>query len=386
MIDRTILHINIVNFYIAIARVLEPKLTGYPVAVRVSGSRRALLDVSSEAQCAGVSRGMNVESAKRLCSDLVVVDPVPSEYEKAEKYLIKKASDLSPLAESAGPGHLFIDLTGTQRLHGSAVDTADSLRKLIRNECRMDCAVGVAANRLVSKVATRVIKPDGLCTVIHGCEREFMAPLPVQLLPGLENRIMQQLLQFNLRIIRDLNRIPLKSLASVLGPSAYEISRNAHGIDDTPVRDLVQPAPSVTESCSLSEHTNDDCEISGALFHLISHAGARIRKMGLAAGKIRLSITYADGTQVSRIVRLSTPVRGDLSLFEQCSLLLRKLFVRRVRLSELSAEFTDLTFPYGQVDLFCDNEKEENLMTAIDSIRNSFGENAIRFWGRQKTA
>lgn len=386
MIDRTIIHINIVNFHVAIARIFDPKLAGYPVAVRASGSRRALLDVSSEARDSGVSRGMIVESAKRICPDLVIIDPVPSEYEKVENYLLKRASAFSPLTEPAGPGHLFIDLTGTRRLNGSAVDVADAFRKTIRNECRIDCAVGLAASRLVSKIATRVIKPDGLCTVIGGCEEDFMAPLPVQLLPGLESRIMQQLLQFNLRIIRDLNSIPLKSLASVLGPSAYEISRSAHGIDDTPVRDLVQPAPAVMENITLGEQTNDECEISGALFHLVSRAGARIRKMGLAAGKICVTITYADGTRNSRSVRLLTPARGDLTLYEQCALLLRKLFVRRVRLTELIIEFTELTFPYGQIDLFSDTEREENLMSAIDSIRCSFGENAIKFWGRQKTA
>ena len=386
MIDRTILHINIVNFHVAIARIFEPKLAGYPVAVRASGSRSALLDVSSEARDSGVSRGMMVESAKRICPDLVITDPIPSECEKVEKYLLKQASGFSPLTEPAGPGHLFIDLTGTRRLNGSAIDVADTIRKTIRNECRIDCAVGLAANRLVSKVATRVIKPDGLCTVISGCEKEFMAPLPMQMLPGLEPRIMEQLLQFNLHIIRDLSNIPVKSLVSVLGPSAYEISRSALGIDDSPVRDLVQPAPAVTENIILGEQTNDECEISGALFHLVSRAGIRIRKMGLAAGKISVTITYADGTRSSRSIRLLTPARGDLTLYEQCSLLLRKLFVRRVRLTELTTDFTELTFPYGQVDLFADSEREENLMSAIDSIRGSFGENAIRFWGRQKTA
>lgn len=384
--DRTILHINVINFHVSVARVLEPKLLGYPLAVRAAGSRRVLMDVSHEAFEAGVYRGMIVESAKRLCPDLIIVDPAPSAYQKAEKVLIRQASNISPIAETAGPGHLFVDLTGTRRLLGPAVDVADTMRKYIRNECRFDCAVGLGANRLVSKIATRVIKPSGLCTVLEGCEEEFMSPLPVQYLPGLEYRIMEQLLQFNLRMIRDLNRIPIKSLASALGPSAYEISKNAHGIDDTPVRGFEEPAPSVVETILLGEQTNDECEIAGALFHIASRAGARVRKMGLAAGKIKLNITYADGSQASRNIRLSSPVRGDISLYEQCSQMLRKIFTRRVRLTELTIECLELTFPYGQVDLFIDNEREEHLMTAIDSIRGSFGDKAIKFWGRQKTA
>jgi DNA polymerase-4 len=382
--DRIILHVNVVNFFVSVARVLEPRLSGYPLGVRVAGSRRVLLDVSSEAFAAGVCKGMMVEKAKRLCPELIVVDPVPAEYDKAEKSLIQIASQRSPKTETAGPGHLFIDLTGTRRLLGPSVDVADALKKRIKDQCRFDCTIGLASNRLVSKIATRVIKPNGLCTVIHGCEEEFMAPLPVNLLPGIEQRLLEQLLQFNLRLIQDLIRIPVDSLQRVLGPSAIEISRTAHGIDDTPVRMTEQQAPSVVESITLSDQTNNEHELLCVLFGLTSRAGAKIRTMGLATGKIRLRITHADGAQESRSVRLRVPIRGDLTMFDQTSALLRSVYTRRVRLTDLTLECTDLTFPYGQVDLFIDSEREENLMSAIDTIRDSFGANAIQFWGRQQ--
>jgi DNA polymerase-4 len=382
--ERTVLHINIVNFFVSVARVLEPRLTSYPLAVRAAGSRRTLLDISSEALETGVCRGMMAEAAKRLCPDLVIVDPAPVEYEKAGNLLMKLAAQRSPQTEAAGPGHCFIDLTGTRRLLGPSVDVADSLKKVIKAQCGFDATVGLATNRLVSKIATRVIKPNGLCTVMRGCEEEFMGPLPINLLPGVEQRILEQLLQFNLRLIGDLSRIPVQKLQQVLGPAAYDISRYAHGIDDTPVRLLEEPAPSVVESITLGDQTNDEQLIACALFGLVSKAGAKIRSMGLAAGRIRLRIMYADGASESRMVRLPVPVRGDLSLFDQVSVLLQKAFTRRVRLTDLILECNDLTFPYGQVDLFLDTEREENLMSALDSIRGSFGENAIRFWGRQK--
>jgi DNA polymerase-4 len=380
---RSIVHINIIHFYVAVARMLEPKLSGYPVGVRAAGSRRILGDVSDEAIVAGVYRGMPLEAAKRKCPDLRVTDPVPAQYSRVEQFLLKQASQLTPLAETAGPGHLFLDLTGTDRLHGPAVDTADSVRKLIKRECSIDCAVGLAENRLVSKIATRVIKPAGLCTVLNGCEEDFMAPLPVSFLPGLEKRLLEQILQFNLRLIKDLIHIPLGSLLSVLGPSAHEIHRQARGIDDTPVREIEKPAPSVCETLTFGEQTNDEYEIACALFGLVSSAGAQVRKMGLAVQSIRLHLTYSDGGEASKRITLPVPIRGDLSLYEHCASLLQKIRVRRVRIAELGIGFHDLTFPYGQVDLFSDNEKEEHLMDAIDSIRNNYGNNAIRFWGRQ---
>ena len=219
-----------------------------------------------------------------------------------------------------------------------------------------------------------------------GCEEEFLAPLPVSFLPGIEPKILEHLTQFNLRLIKDLNKIPASTLATALGPSAYEISRHSRGIDDTPVRESVIPAPSVCESLTLGEQTNDEYEIGTALFHLVTVGAAKVRKMGLAVSKIKLSVLYADGIESTRTVKLQIPLRGDLSLYEQCQILLKKIFTRRVRITVLSAEFLDLIFPYGQIDIFMDSQREENLMTAIDSIRNSFGEKAIKFWGRQQVA
>lgn len=382
--ERSVLHINIVNFFVSVARVLSPKLKERPVAVISAGaSRRVVLDASGEAFETGVRRGMSPEAAQRVCRDLVLTAPLPSAYERAEQMLLKGALQLSPKVETAGPGHLFVDLTGTRRLLGTPVDVGDRFRKQILQECRFDSAVGVASNRLVSKVATRVIKPKGLCSVLSGCEEEFMAPLPVTFLPGLDSRILTQLLQFNVHTVQDILQISPTDLACALGPAAADICNQAKGIDESPVRDVVQPPPSVRETLTLEEQTNDEQVISCALFHLVSRAGNRMRTMGMGTGRIRLRISYADGIAASRSLKLPFPVQGDLSLFDSVSEMLRKLFTRRVRLSELDLEFTDLTFPYGQMDMFVDSQRERHLMDALDEIRKSFGEKSIKFWGRE---
>ncbi|MFP4163333.1 MAG: hypothetical protein ACLFQB_04030 [Chitinispirillaceae bacterium] len=381
--ERSILHINVVNFFVSVARVLNPRLKERPVAVVSAGAgRKVVLDMSAEAFEAGVRRGMSPEAAQRTCRDLTLTSPLPSAYERAEGVLMKGASQLSPKAETAGPGHLFIDLTGTRRLLGPSVDVGDRFRKQILRECRFDSAVGVASNRLVSKVATRVIKPKGLCSVMSGCEEEFMAPLPVTFLPGLDNRILNQLLQFNVHTVQDILQIPPADLACALGPAAKDIYDQARGIDESSVRDIVQPPPSVRETLTLQEQTNDEQMISCALFHLVSRAGCRVRDMGLGTGRIRLRISYADGTAASRLLKLPFPVQGDLSLFDYAYEVLRKIFTRRVRLSELDLECTELTFPYGQMDMFVDSQKERHLMGALDQIRKNFGEKSIKFWGR----
>ena len=374
-----------IHFYVTAACIQAPRLTGYPVAVLAPGSRRVLLDVSSKAWEAGVNRGMTFEAARRLCPDLVTVDPTPALYNRIERTLFNQACTLSPLVERAGPGHVFVDLTGTRRLFGDTAKVADRVRAAIRDACRIEPAVGIGSNMLVSKIATRVIKPTGVCTVIPGCEEEFMAPLPLTLLPGIEGHLLDQLLQFNLHLIRDLTRIPPDILASAIGSEAFTITNQARGIDLTPVRGVDQPAPSITEQITLAEQTNDDAFVKSALFHLVASAGERVRAMGLAIGAIRLLLRYADGLTASRRQMIRPPVSGDLSLYDRCCRVLEKLFARRVRLADLTLECTDLTFPYGQMDLFDNTEREEHLMAALDVIRKNHGRNAIRFWGRERS-
>jgi len=383
--NRTVLHINIVNFYVSVTCLQSPRLCGYPVAITAPGAGRTLLDISSEAWKSGVSRGMNAATARRLCPDLVFLDPDPSLYEKVEKTLFTHACRLSPQVETAGPGHLFVDLTGTGRLLGGVDDVADRLRKEIRDTCRIEPVVGIGSNRLVSKVATRVVKPYGLCTVIPGCEEEFMAPLPLGLLPGVDVRQIEQLLQFNLHLVRDLTRIPAKTLATAIGPAAFAIASLARGIDQTPVQMVGEPQPVVREEILLAEQTNSITILSAVLFTIVSKAAEKVRAMGLAVGAVCVRYRYADGATVMRRVSVAPPLSGDLSLFDYVLLLFKKSITRRVRIAEIAIECSELTFPYGQLDLFAQTEREEHLMSALDSIRSSFGRSAIKFWGRERT-
>lgn len=279
--ERHIIHINIVNFYIAVAQALTPKLRSYPVTVATVGShRRMLLDVSSCAREAGLYRGMLLDTAKRKCADLVVLDPIPYAYSRAHRALKEEAAHFSPRVESAGPGHLFVDLTGTSRLFGRSIDVADRFRKEIRSKFNLDNAIGLGTNKLVSKVATRVIKPAGLCTVVAGCEESFMAPLPLRLLPGIDYKVIQQLYQFNLRYINDIHKIAQELLLQAVGRIAVDICQYSRGIDTLPVRELKLPEPCIEDRKVLPEQTNDDTTIQRALLNLVVSAGMRLRKAG----------------------------------------------------------------------------------------------------------
>jgi DNA polymerase-4 len=381
--NRSILHLNVVGFFVAVAAALSPRLRGAPVAVATAGrARRVVLDVSAEARAAGLFRGMLLDDARRRCPDVRIADPQPGACERAHAALVAAAAALSPLTEPAGPGHVFVDLTGTKRLLGAPMDVADRLQRSIASDYKLSATIGVAASKMVSKVATRVVKPFGLCGVVDGCEATFLAPLPINLLPGIDAALVRRLMQFNLTTVDDLLGLPAQRLAEAIGPAAADIDRLCRGIDTSPVQALRTPQPSVREEIVMPEQSNDDERLRPALFRLLAAAGMRLRRQGLAAQGLTLALTYADGRRVQRSVRLMPPLCQDLGLFEQAQKLLAAAHARRVRIGSLSVNLTRLTAPYGQLDLFDNTEQEERLTTALDKVRMRFGPETIVYYGR----
>jgi hypothetical protein len=124
--------------------------------------------------------------------------------------------------------------------------------------------------------------------------------------------------------------------------------------------------------------------IQRELFGLVVSAGIRLRKMGLAARRLHLTITYYDGLQSRRAVALPIPLNGDLSLFEQFKNMFAVINTRRIRLSSMEIRLKELSYPYGQLDLFSDGEKEEQLMKVLDTIRNKYSSDTVRFGGIPK--
>ncbi len=370
-------HINIIGFYAAVAEALDASLRGRPLAVATPGrSRRMVLDVSRPAMLAGLGRGMLLDQAKRRCRDLVVLHPMPDAYDRAMTALLREATTYSPVVEPAGPGHLFIDLTGTQRLWGTPLDAAWRLRKDIL-AIRLDPSLGVAANKLVSKVATRVIRPTGLCEVMVGGEREFLAPLPVAHLPTVEDSLIAELRELNLHVIADIVALGRDALQAAFGPPGRALHRAAQGEDDTPVRAASRPAPNVTETFALPGETNDDDVLLAALWRVCSRGARRLRKLALGSRRATLSITYADGHRVRRTGRLDDATLSEFVIFGQAERLFRSAYQRRVRLKAITLRLDDLTYPSGQGYLFDLKRERPDLLQALDAIRDRFGEDAI---------
>ncbi|MBW2615836.1 MAG: DNA polymerase IV [Deltaproteobacteria bacterium] len=381
---RYIIHIHISAFSIAVARVFRPELRDRPVAVAPARSERALiLSASSEARKEGIFKGMPLSKAKKSCPALMVLPPDPGLTEKACRTLSRVAARYTPLWEPARPGHVYLDVTGTERLWGRAKDTACRLKKEIKDCLSLPGTVGVAGNKMVSNIASRIIPSSGVMDVDPGREGPFMAPLNVGVVPGI-GRFRKKVLLEELNIIRvrELAALDIGSMKLVFGRQAFVIHQRALGIDPTPVCPAPEK-PMVSEEFILAQDENDDQKLLGTLYGLVEKCALRMRKRAIFPGKAGLLIRYSDHMEIRRQIKLSLSSFWDFDLYTPLETLFLNACKRRVRVRSISVWFKDFSCSNGQLSLFHipspAREKSCLVIRALDRIRARHGEGVIKY-------
>jgi len=385
---RHIVHLHIPALPIAVARISRPELRERPVVVASSRSERSLiLSASHEAQSEGVFKGMPLGKAKKLCPGLTVLPPDPKVMEEACQNLARSAARYTPIYEPSRPGHIYLDLTGTQRLWGKVKDTACHLRKEIRKRLCLTGTVGVASNKMVSNIASRTIfsegSPEGVLDVDHGREAEFMAPLKVGLMPGI-GRVRRKVLleELNIIRIRQLAALDMGSLKLIFGHQAYLIHRRALGIDHTPVYPFTK-TPVVGEEITLPRNENDDSRLLGLLYRLVERCSYRMRKRALIPKKAGLSVRYSDQAEVRRQIQLPRLNFRSLDLCTPVEKLFFEVCSRRVRVGFMRVWFWEFHPPSPQLELFHapspDEDNQAMITRAMDRIREQYGTEAITY-------
>jgi DNA polymerase-4 len=382
---RHIIHLHIPAFSIAVARVCRPELKGRPVVVAPPQSERApILSVSSEARNEGIFKGMPLSTATKLCPDLTVLPPNSRVTEKASQGLAELVSQYTPVWEPSRPGHIYLDVTGTERLWGKAKDTGYRISREIKNRLSMSGTVGVAGNKMVSSIASRVMPSCGVLDVDHGQESSFMAPLKVGVVPGI-GRFRRKILLEELNIIRvrELALLDMGSLQLIFGRQALVIHQRAVGIDPTPVYPSPM-RPTVSEEVTLPQDENDDQRLLAALYGLVERCAFRLRHRTLFPRKAGLLLRYSDQVEVKRWLNLAGRSFWDLDLYGPLEQLFFKICTRRVRIRFIRVWFWDFSSPSGQLSLFPDplpeqDKKASQVIQALDRIRARHGEAAIRY-------
>ncbi|MCX7750914.1 MAG: DNA polymerase IV [Candidatus Bipolaricaulota bacterium] len=322
--ERAILHLDMDAFYASVEQLDRPELRGRPVVVGGLGPRGVVATASYEARAYGVRSAMPTAKARALCPHAVFLPPRFARYEELAHRVRGILARYSPLVEPLSLDEAFVDLTGTERLHGPPEEAAREIHRRIREEVGLSCSVGVGPNKLLAKLASEAAKPGGIRVIRPEDVAGFLGPLPVDRLWGVGPQTAARLAQHGIRTVGDLREVDAGVLQSWFGPAhGAHLWRVARGLDDSPVE-----AHREVRSISHEETFPQDLlrveDIEREVRRLADRVSARLGEEGLLATTVSVKIRWADFRTRTRQVRLPEPTDHPFLLVEAALGLLRR--------------------------------------------------------------
>jgi DNA polymerase-4 len=379
----TILHVDMDAFFVSVELLERPELRGQPVVVGGRPDQRGVVSSASyEARKYGIHSAMPLRTAGRLCPHATFID---GHYEKYSEWSDRVASILakfSPIVEMTSIDEAYLDLGGTERLHGPPLAAADKVLRSITQSTALPCSGGLATTRLVAKVASDQAKPRGLVWVAPGMEARFLAPLPIRKIPGIGEVTERALRALGIENVEELAAHRQEQLEKIFGQWGTALYRKARGGDSYEF--LIDAEPrSISHNHTFAEDTNEVAAMESLVSHLSQKASKRLREAGLSSRTLTLTIRYAGFQTYTRSRTVEEPVRLDADIFAIFLELFREHRdpARKVRL--LGVALSSLFHGAEQLDLLEADRREklERLTKAADQLRDKFGFGSVQFGG-----
>jgi DNA polymerase-4 len=373
-----IAHVDCDAFYAAIEKRDNPALADKPVIV--GGGRRGVVATACyTARIRGVKSAMPMFRALELCPSATVIPPDMEKYARVGREVRMLMQELTPLVEPLSIDEAFLDLSGTERLHG--LNPAQSLAKFAR---RVETAIGItvsiglSANKFLAKVASDLDKPRGFAVIGRAEAAAFLAPRPVTFIFGVGKAAQARLARDGLRTIADLQRVDEHTLARRYGEEGVRLAKLSRGIDLRPVRPE-------RETKSISAETTFDQDIATfaalerRLWSLSERVSARLKARGLSGGTVTLKLKTADFRLRTRARALAAPTELAAKIFAAGRELLRRE-ADGTRFRLIGIGVSDLAEASGadRADLIdVTGKRTAAAERAVDRVREKFGRGSI---------
>src|SRR3989441_6286533 len=381
--ETAILHVDMDAFFVSVELLERPELRGKPVVVGGRPDQRGVVSAASyEARRYGIQSAMPLRTAARLCPHAVFLDGNHAKYAEWSDRVAAILAKYSPIVEMVSIDEAYLDLAGTERLHGPPLAAAHHLLREVTNGTGLPCSGGLAATRLLAKVASDQAQPRGLLWVTPGSEQRFLAPLPVRKIPGIGEVTEKALRALGVETTGQLAALPFERLEKIFGQWGTALYRKARGGDSYEFVIDAEPK-SISHNHTFGEDTGDADALSALLSHLSQKACKRLREAGLATRTLTLTIRYAGFETHTRSKTLVEPTRLDSDIFAVFQELFRAHRDVKSKIRLLGVSLSGLTHGNEQLDLL-DAERRaklEKLTSATDRLRDRFGFGKLQFGG-----
>jgi len=372
-------------FFVSVEELYDPSLKGKAVVVGGQRHERGVVSAASyEARKFGVHSAMPLRTAAKQCPHAIFVDGHPERYRECSEKVYTVLGAFTPQVEMASIDEAYLDMTGTERLHGPALRAAHQLHQRMKAETGLNCSVGIGTSRLIAKVSSGQAKPNGVLYIVPGEEAKFLAPLDVREIPGVGKVMEANLHELGIHKVGDLARLNEGELEDRFGKWGLALAGKARGedaggwFDHDIAADL--HAKSISHEHTYNEDTADSTTLEATLMRLSEMVGRRLRESKFYARTVQLKLRYKDFTTITRAHTLPNPTQLDTEIFDQIRNLFRKNWKKgsEVRLLGVHASsFT--TQATAQIDLLDGNrqQKWKDALTAADKLRDKFGESSV---------
>jgi DNA polymerase IV len=375
---RAVLHVDMDAFYASVEQHDDPRLAGKPLIVGWEGARGVVAAASYEVRRYGVHSAMPMRSALRLCPQAICVRPRMSRYQEVSRLVFAVFREATPLVQGLSLDEAFLDVTASVHLPGGAVEIARGIKSRIAARTGLTASVGVGPNKLVAKIASDLMKPDGLTVVEAGRVHAVLDPLPVRRLPGLGRKTGARVVAAGIETLGELRSAPDAVLWPIFGRYTPLIRERASGIDERPV------LPEVEEKSLSAEETFErdiaaPAALQRQLARLADLAASRLRSRGLQTSCIGVKIRRGDFATFTRQRAVAPPTCEARAVAGVAAELLARWLAanRGAKLRLLGVVLTELT-PASQLGLFEETRRAGRLDAALDEARARFGSRALR--------
>jgi DNA polymerase IV len=373
-----IAHLDLDCFFVSVERIYDPSLIGKPVMVGGTPEGRGVVaSASYEARKFGVRSAMPTRQALTLCPRLICVRGSYERYGEISSKLRTRLQELAPIVEQASIDEFYLDFTGCEKLYNNDLPgLMRTLQRLVRDEFQLPCSIGLATNKMLSKIAASAAKPNGVRVVPPGTERGFLAPLDIDVIPGIGAKTGERLRRAGFKTVADIQTKTIDVLRVSLGSMAEEMYRLACGggtVTLTPEHDR----KSIGREETFSHDRSGIDTLEPELFRLTESVCGTLRSCGSLARTVTLKLRYKDFQTITRAESIE-PTNDDTIVFRTARTLLERHYAspRPVRLIGVSvSNLTEHAAP--ELSLFPVENKRQQILDAVDKLRDKFGDEII---------
>ena len=371
-------------FFVSVEELFDPSLKGKPVVVGGQRDERGVVSAASyAARRFGVHSAMPLRTAAKLCPQAIFVDGHPDRYRECSAKVHDVLESFSPQVEMVSIDEAYLDMSGTERLHGPPLLAADKLHQKMKAQTQLNCSIGIGTSRLVAKVCSGKAKPHGVLYAMPGQEAKFLAPLDVREIPGVGKVTEQKLREVGILTVGDVAKLGDSFLEHHLGKWGLALAGKARGQDagawfEGEIGEDVGPK-SISHEHTYDQDTSNIVQIESTLMRLSEMVGRRLREQQLHARTIQLKLRYKDFTTITRAHSLERPTQLDNEIYRQIHKLFHDNWRKGTEIRLLGVHASSFDNEPAQPSLLGENarEKWEHALSAADRLRDRFGESSI---------